>query len=402
MTISNSDLEDLLTDIESDRIERKRNLSGGVSKSIREAICAFANDLPGRGEPGVVMVGVEDDGGFSGLEIDDELLRQLADMKYDGQIAPPPSMDVEKRTLAGGPVAVVIVRPSDTPPVRYKGNIWIRTGPRRGLASAQDERILSERRRSNDRFFDIQPLPGYDLSALNLRQFETEYLPAAFSQESLEANDRTIEQRLSATKFIMSPDDTRPTILGILLLGRSPQDILPGAYIQFLRVNGADPDSDVVDEAAVTGTISDQVRRIEEKLSAHNTTAVHFVGPEREQRASAYPKAALEQIVRNAVLHRTYEGTNAPVRVTWYDDRIEIQSPGGPFGSVDPGNFGHPGVTDYRNPNLAAAMRDLGYVQRFGRGITIAQSQMKAAGHPPIEFTVNPNFVLATLKATES
>ena len=52
-------------------------------------------------------------------------------------------------------------------------------------------------------------------------------------------------------------------------------------------------------------------------------------------------------------MHRTYEATNAPVRVNWFDDRIEIISPGGPFGSVSDANFGEPGVTDYRNPNLA-------------------------------------------------
>ena len=60
------------------------------------------------------------------------------------------------------------------------------------------------------------------------------------------------------------------------------------------------------------------------------------------------------------------KGTNTPVRITWYNDRIEIQSPGGPFGSVTAQNFGQDGITDYRNPNLADAMKVLGFVQRFG------------------------------------
>jgi ATP-dependent DNA helicase RecG len=30
-----------------------------------------------------------------------------------------------------------------------------------------------------------------------------------------------------------------------------------------------------------------------------------------------------------AVMHRAYEATHAPVRVYWYDDRIEISNPGG-------------------------------------------------------------------------
>ena len=61
------------------------------------------------------------------------------------------------------------------------------------------------------------------------------------------------------------------------------------------------------------------------------------------------------------MLHRNYESTASPVRLTWYDDRVELFSPGGPYGAVTVENFGRPGVTDYRNPVLAEAMRNLGY-----------------------------------------
>ncbi len=64
------------------------------------------------------------------------------------------------------------------------------------------------------------------------------------------------------------------------------------------------------------------------------------------------------------------------MRVCWFDERIEIHNPGGPFGAVTPDNFGEPGVVDYRNPNLAEALRALGYVQRFGAGIAIARKAL--------------------------
>jgi Ni,Fe-hydrogenase III small subunit len=48
------------------------------------------------------------------------------------------------------------------------------------------------------------------------------------------------------------------------------------------------------------------------------------------------------------------------VRVYWFDDRIEIYNPGGPYGAVTVENFGRPGVTDYRNPHLADAIKVLG------------------------------------------
>ncbi len=65
-----------------------------------------------------------------------------------------------------------------------------------------------------------------------------------------------------------------------------------------------------------------------------------------EIRHPDYPIVALQQLARNAVLHRTYEGTNAPARIHWFSNRIEILSPGGPYGQVNRNNFGDPGVTD--------------------------------------------------------
>ena len=111
---------------------------------------------------------------------------------------------------------------------------------------------------------------------------------------------------------------------------------------------------------------------------------------------------ALQQITRNAVMHRTYEATNAPVRVSWFSDRIEVISPGGAFGTVAADNFGQPGLTDYRNPNLADAMKTLGYVQRFGVGIDIARRHLDRAGHPPPEFDVSANFVRVTIYAARN
>ena len=214
---------------ESDRVEFKESLSGGASFGIREAICAFANDLAGHGRPGFVFVGVNTDRTIGRLVITDDVLRQLADMKTDGNIVPPPSMTVEKRTLQGKDVAVITVQPSNSPPVRYKGAIHIRTGPRRGIATAQDERILNEKRQYGDRPFDLQPMPMAGLSDLNLVQFENEYLAAAFTDEIRAANDRTPHERLAATKMILAADQPIPTVLAILVFGKNPQDFLPGA-----------------------------------------------------------------------------------------------------------------------------------------------------------------------------
>lgn len=391
---SDDQLEAMLTDLESDRVERKQSFRGDVPTAVREAVCAFANDLPGHGEAGVVFIGAKDDGApIAGFNVSDELLRQLADIKTDGNIVPPPTLLVEKRRLRGQDLAVVTVWPCDSPPARYKGRIHIRWGPRRGLASAQDERILNERRRHRDRPFDVQPVPQAALEDLDRLRFEQEYLPSLVAPDVLAANDRSYEQKLAATKFVVSDTEPQPTVLGLLVVGRSPSDWLPGAYTQFLRLQGTDLTGPIMDEEVLHGTVADQIRRLEEKLEAHNLRGVRFADAAREARSEAYPLDALRQLVRNAYMHRSYEATNAPVRVYWFDDRIEIHNPGGPFGSVTPENFGQPGVTDYRNPNLAEALRALGYVQRFGAGIAIAQ---KALG-PRLRFEVQPGFVAAVV-----
>ncbi|MXX74131.1 MAG: hypothetical protein F4210_13630 [Holophagales bacterium] len=58
--------------------------------------------------------------------------------------------------------------------------------------------------------------------------------------EILELNDRSVEERLAATKMVVSADDPTPTICGLLVLGKRPRDFLPGAYVQFLRVAGVE------------------------------------------------------------------------------------------------------------------------------------------------------------------
>lgn len=389
-TYSDDVLATMLADPESDRVERKESLKGRAPQAVREAVCAFANDLAGHSEPGVVFVGAGDDGTATGLEISDELLRQLADIKSDGNIVPPPSLLVEKRSLGGHDVAVITVWPCHTPPARYKGRIHVRWGPRRGLASAQDERILNERRRYRDLPFDAQPLPDATLDDLDLLRFEQEYLPSAVASDVLAANERSREQRLAATKMI-AERGPHPTVLGMLVIGKSATSWLPGAYTQFLRIAGGDLTAPVEDEAAIYGTVADQIRRLEEKLETHNRRRVRFTDVDLESRAEIYPVDALRQLTRNAFMHRSYEATNAPVRVYWFDDRLEIHNPGGPFGCVTPDNFGQPGITDYRNPNLAEALRALGFVQRFGAGIAIAR---KALG-PRLRFEVQPGFVAA-------
>lgn len=236
------------------------------------------------------------------------------------------------------------------------------------------------------RAFDLHPFVSASLADLSLFKFLDLYLPAAVRPEILAANQRTVEQRLAAQKMVMTSDQPVPTVLGVLVLGRSVTDLIPGAYINFLRVDGVDITGPVIDNLRIEGTVDDVIRRTEEKLESHNRTAVEFRGRPLEVRQSTYPMEAIRQILRNAIMHRTYEGTHAPVKVTWYNDRLEFHNPGGPYGQVSVETFGTSDANDYRNPNLAEAMRVLDLVQKFGYGIQAAKSELSRNGNPPPEF----------------
>ena len=94
--------------------------------------------------------------------------------------------------------------------------------PRRGLATAQDERLLNEKRRHRDIPYDIRPRPSAQLSDLSRTYFEEEYLPGAFAPDILAANERSYEERLAACRMIHSVDDPVPTVLGLITLSRTP------------------------------------------------------------------------------------------------------------------------------------------------------------------------------------
>jgi ATP-dependent DNA helicase RecG len=390
--MTDDELDRLLSHLESDRTERKA--SAANSDRIRQAICAFANDMPNHDEPGVLFIGVNDNGSCANLGISDELLRTLADMRSDGNIVPLPSLTVQRKTLNGCEMAVIVVHPSDYPPVRYKGQVWIRVGPRRATATVDEERRLSEKRRAKDLPFDVRPIASATIHDLDLDLFERNYRPASVAQEVIEQNDRPPEQQLSSLRFATTDSPPIPTAIG-----KSPADLVPGAYVQFLRIDGKQLSDPIADQKECHGPLPELLGELDTILKANIRIATDIKTTSTEQKSPDYPLEALQQYVRNAVMHRNYESSNAPTRITWFLDRVEIQSPGGPFGQVTPENFGEPGVTDYRNPNIAEAMKNLGYVQRFGVGLQVAHKALQENGNPDPELRAEDNHVLVVVKS---
>ena len=391
--IDDQELREQLANFESDRVERTTSTKD--TDKLCEAICAFANDMPGNNRPGYLVIGARDDGEVEGADVTDNLLQQLSNYADSGQIVPLPSITVQKKSLTEGDVAVVEVRPSDMPPVRYRGRVWIRRGPRKAIANEQEERILTEKRIHHARTFDLRPCRGCGRNDLVLDLFQLTYRNAAVAPELVEENNRDLLLQMASLGF-WCPAEECATNAGALLFAQDPLNWIPGAVIQYVRYEGDALDTDVLDERRFEGDLITVLRELDGFLRTLFPSQPESVSPLKEENRTPYPMLAVRELLMNAVMHRDYE-SNAPIRLYWFRDRIEIQNAGGLYGAVTPETF--PNQNDYRNPKIAEAMKILGYVNIFGRGIARAQRSLRDNGNPPAEFDINePTFFLATIR----
>lgn len=390
--IDTAELERLLGDLESDRVERTESLNN--TAKFCKAICAFANDMPGHRLPGYLCLGVDKDGAPTSAAIDERLLEALASHRSNGQIIPIPTMEVAKVDYRGVPIAVVKVQPSDLPPVRYQMQTWIRVGPSARLATQEEERRLTERRVDRAKTWDLQACVGATLDELALDLFGLSYLPQAVSRQVIDENGRSIEEQLGSLRFFHKPLGA-PTNGAILLFGKDPETFVPGAYVQYVRYDGDSQTADVLVERRFGGDLLQVMRSLDQFAKDVAGTRPLRQPNLADMTVRDYPEVALHELLMNAVVHRNYDNSTTPVSINHFSDRIEIQNPGSLFGDLTRGQF--PNGVSYRNPVLAEAAKTLGFVNRFGRGVAVAQSALLQNGSPPLEYVVGDNHMLMTV-----
>ena len=397
--ISSEHIKRLIADPESDCIERTMSTSN--TDKFAEAICAFANDLPNHKTPGYLILGVEDNGNVKGIRVTDELLKNVTAIRTDGNIQPQPSMTVEKVDVDGKSVVVVEVQPADYPPVRYKGRVWVRIGPRRSIANEADERILLEKRNANTASFDASPCLGTTIDDLDTRSFRFGYLPMAYDDDYIMSDKRNVKIQMQSLGFYDMRFDC-PTYAGIVMFGKEVERILPGAYIQYVKFRGRSRASDIDNEYKFAGNLFSLLPRldtfIETAISGKRPVPVSAL---REEKASDYPHWAIREILMNACCHRAYD-SNGPIQFYQYEDRIEVLNHGGLYGRANAQNF--PYVNDYRNAVIAEAMKVMGYVNRFSRGVLRMEEELKNNGNgkPTFNLNLNTAFLVAVNKSRQS
>lgn len=375
---------DLLKSTESYRVER--TISTGNMDKFCEAICAFANDMPGSRQNGYLIIGANDDGSIAGMNVDDALMKKIAGIRSDGNILPLPTMSVERFTLPEGDLLVAEVSPSDLPPVRYRGRVFIRIGPRRDIATEAEERILAERRCSFMATFDATPCQNATLEDIDVEYIKSQYLPLVFDEETLANDKRDIKEQLASLHLYDRNNDC-PTYTAIILFGKNPKYFLLGDYVQFVRFAGKDKGGAILNEREFAGPLYRMLPALESFVRDGIITQRPV--PEtlfREKTVWNYPEGAIRELVMNACMHRDYQ-SNMPIRLYQFDNYIEIMNAGGLYGDARPENF--PSVNDYRNPLVAESMKVMKYVNKFNRGIARVQEMLKDNGNPPAVFDVN-------------
>lgn len=246
--------------------------------------------------------------------------------------------------------------------------------------------------------FDMREVRGASAADLEMANFELESSSKTVSSGIWAEDRRNRKERLRTSRFLFREDV--PTAAAVLTLGKEPQHWFPGAFIEFGRFNGREVTDGILSRRELKGVLQEQLRSVDLLLEANIKAALVITGAQHEELPD-YPLAALRELVRNAVIHRTYEGTNAPVHIRWFSDRVQITSPGNLYGKVTPETFGQPNSADYRNPTIAGMMRDLGFMERFGVGLGIVKKTLEKNGNPPPEFEFREETVAVTVTANE-
>ena len=367
---------------------------------ILEAVCAMANDLPGQGQAGVIVLGVRNDGVPVGLpyataQERDAARLKIADNLNSTKLLPHPSYRIEETELLhdGKPryLMALVVEPCAVPPVvKANGRAYVRSTAQTRAANDADYARLMERRPNVP--FDLRPCAEVGLSELPL---------ALLREDWAERKARDAEEFPSFERWLQLKDLARlknnvycPTYACLLLYASSPDTYLPGAYIDLAMYPSSGYEESPTLRKIIKGPLGDQIRMALFILSTINLDSPVSDGI-TEKYLPMYPEEAFQELVSNMVQHRAYDATRAPSRIECFSDRIVFSNPGGPYGLASSAPFGD--HSDYRNPTVTAGLVEQGYIQKLGRGVRRANAHLSKNGNPPLEVKIN-GFTSLTLK----
>ncbi len=178
-----------------------------------------------------------------------------------------------------------------------------------------------------------------------------------------------------------------PTVCGILNFGKYPQIFSPNLDIVAVRCStndyGVEDKNGIrfLDNKRLNGTISEMLKLAISFVINNIKKATRINDSGIREDVLEYPIKAIREIILNALIHRDYSihTENDPIRLTIFDDRIEISNPGGLYGRLSLDDLGkiH---SDIRNPFIASVLETLEVTENRYSGIPTIYAEMKKAG----------------------
>lgn len=348
--------------LEGKTLEFKRDLSS-PTKPLR-TIVAFANSAGGR-----LVIGVDDDRTVVGVSdplAEEERITSLISDLISPQLVP--AIDL----VTVGETTVLVV---DVPLSTRRPHFMSAQGPDHGVyvrlgstTRQADPALVAElERNARGAAFEDLTEPRALLSDLNLEGL-SELRGRSTGVDDLVALGLAVKQR----------GEIVPTNAGILAACADPTRFLPSAWVQCGRLRGASG-TDIFDQTEIYGPVPQAVERIMEFLLKHAYKSAVF-GEVRRRDSYSIPVEAIREVVVNALVHASYAERGTPIRVGFYDDRIQVDSPGVLLPGMTIESMRR--VSRLRNPSLARIFREAGIMEQWGTGVQRVYDHIAAAGLP--------------------
>jgi len=328
------------------------------SSRIDRDIVAFSNT-----KGGVIMLGVSDDGKVVGQKLSNKLKAEINDLAR--KCEPPVTV---KRISQVGKVVVIEIEEGDEKPYSCSEGYF-----RRLDATTQK----MEQREVRTLFRETDTVSFEDLSCKELRLGDISIKKVkSFLRE---ANTSFKVNKASLPPFLTSLgvyEKGKVKNAGALMFASKVEKFLPHAESILGAFKGTDK-TNIYDRRDVKDDLLTQFNEAVNFLKKHLNVRSEIRAVNRFD-IYELPLDALREAVVNAIVHRDYaiKGTSIYVRI--YDDRVEIENPGGLPAGITKQDFGKSSVR--RNPIIADLFHRMGKVERMGSGIERMIDLMRETG----------------------
>lgn len=356
-------------------------------ETLAEVLVAFANT-----DGGTIVVGLDSSGEYVGRTYSEDLEGVLREAE---KMCRPPVVigHWEQFEMEAGSVVAIRVPRSLELHALDDGRVVVRSGTENRPLGGDEIRRLSSTKSTGD--FEAEVVPGATYA-----DFDTEMLDEFFAKREERLRRVFTGDRKELLREIGAlSEDNKPTVAGVLLFTRYPQQWLPQSGIVFVKFVGTEPRGEdgmagYARREELTGPLARMVENLWELTWGEMAVSAVVRGLEREE-TYEYPAFAVREALVNAVCHRDYRMRGRRIEVRMYRDRLEVISPGGLPGFITVDNI----VEEHysRNPRIVGSLFNWGYIEELGLGIDRMIEEMVQSGHKEPGFIALPYSFTVTL-----